>query len=495
MNPFRSVKFRLTIWYALVLALLLSVFSFLMYTELSRALFRDTDQNLRQEAIGIKQSIESYLQGISIGLTIMEESQYPLIPFQYPPELRFKLGEIFTAWEISGKRITKSSYLVRVVGLDHRPLIGNLSGWQTEIIFPNFERDSVFMEAGESFQTIHFQKKAIRLYYHMIRYNGHPLFVIQCGVSIQDLESALNRLAVIILVSIPGAVLAACIGGWFLARRTLRPIDLMITKARGINAAYLKGRLPRTQTGDEIDRLAETLNEMMDRIEKTTQAIQDFSSDISHELKTPLAIIRGEVDLALRRPRSPEALLETLRVIESEANELIRLVDDLLLLVRSDARKLRFEKKKVSLQHILEQSASRFEDRIKKKRIEWTTDIKEAVEVEGDPVYLKRLFSNLLDNAIKFTPEGGKIGLSLRVSSDQARVEVVDTGIGIEYEMQEKVFSRFYRTDKARSHEGAGLGLNIAKAICDAHQGSITIQSQPDRGTRVTVSLPILKSL
>jgi len=348
------------------------------------------------------------------------------------------------------------------------------------------------METGESFQTIHFQNKPIRLYYHAVRQGGRPLFIIQCGTSIQEVESALQRLALIIWIIIPGAVAAACFAGWFLARRSLRPIDHMIGEARQITAAYLKGRLPRSHAGDELDRLAETLNEMMDRIEKTTQAIQDFSSDISHELKTPLAIIRGEVDLALRRPRSPEALTETLRVVEGEVTELIRLVDDLLLLVRSDAKQLRFEKIKVLLHEILKQVTDRFEDRIQEKGIHFSSSFKEGVEVEGDPIYLKRLFSNLLDNAIKFTPPNGHVAMKLDVQEGQAAIEVSDTGIGIEYEMQEKVFSRFYRTDKARSQEGAGLGLNIAKAIGDAHSGSINIDSRPNEGTRVTVSLPLV---
>jgi signal transduction histidine kinase len=230
----------------------------------------------------------------------------------------------------------------------------------------------------------------------------------------------------------------------------------------------------------------------MDRIESSTRSIQDFSSDISHELRTPLAIIRGEIELALRRERSTETLVQTLHVIEEEVNELIRLVDDLMLLVRSDARQLKFEKKAVSLKNVLGSVCDRFQERAQRKKVSLTTNLEDDVWMDGDELYLKRLFSNLVDNALKFTPENGKVVLTLRRDERNAHVEVVDTGMGIELEVQGKVFSRFYRAAQARSHEGSGLGLNIAKAICDGHSGRISLQSFPQQGTRVSVDFPCL---
>ena len=169
---------------------------------------------------------------------------------------------------------------------------------------------------------------------------------------------------------------------------------------------------------------------------------------------------------------------------------MIRLVDDLMLLVRSDARQLHFEKKVLSLESLLTQVSERFRDRTAKKWITFVTHLTSDVNVVGDDVYLKRLFSNLLDNAIKFTRDGGRVELSLKRSGNAAVVEVKDNGIGVEPEMQTKVFARFYRTDQARSHEGAGLGLNIAKTICDVHGASIDLSSLPGKGTIVTVCFP-----
>lgn len=487
---FRSVKFRLTLWYAFVLAIMLSVFSFFMYSEMERALYKDIDERLSFETFRLESSLAGYLKDY---LRKVPEREKFAVVSALSPEQNGKLRGKIIDWSKETRDFNQTATSVVFLGLDHNVFLSNLSGWEKEIIFPDFERDSSFMERGRSFQTIHFQKKPIRLYYHAVIYKNNALFIIQSGTSLSEVESALRRLAFIILISIPGAVAAACIAGWFLAKRSFQPVDLMIREAQKITAAYLKGRLPQSGSGDEVDRLAGTLNEMMDRIESSTRAIQDFSSDISHELRTPLAIIRGEVDLALRRSRSPEALIETLRVIEGEVNELIRLVDDLMILVRSDARKLKFEKKKIFLKNVLMVVSNRFKDRADHKRISLQTHLPQDVIVEGDELYLKRLFSNLLDNAIKFTPEGGRIDVTLQPASDQVIVSVADTGIGIETDIQSKVFSRFYRADQARSYEGSGLGLNIAKAICDGHQASIAIHSKPAQGTRVDIAFPILR--
>lgn len=465
MTLIKSVKLRLTLWYALILTIFLSLFSFLMVIELSRYLYRDVDRMLSNEAGLLEKAVH---------LSATRRGFKEALQASHVVEL-----------------VNRSTLMMRVIGPDHQVLLSNLKGWEENILFPNYERDSVFMEKGSSFQTIHFQGKPIRLYYRLVN-KTQSLFIIQSATPLYEIRGILSRLVWTILFSIPGAVAAACVAGWFLARRFFRPVDSMIKESKKITAAYLKGRLPRTYREDELDRLAETLNEMIDRIESSTRAVQDFCSDISHELKTPLAIVRGEIDLALRRPRTPEALVETLRVIGSEVNELIRLVDDLMLLVRSDAKQLYFEKEKVSLPHLLTQVVQRFYESAETKKIKVTLSADEEADVEGDEIYLKRLFSNLLDNAVKFTPAGGEIQIRLHGEEKFASVEVSDTGPGIEMEIQSKVFSRFYRADQARSHEGAGLGLNIAKAISDAHGGTIGIHSFPGKGTKVTVRFPIL---
>ncbi|OGW83876.1 MAG: hypothetical protein A2Z83_00600 [Omnitrophica bacterium GWA2_52_8] len=495
MKVLRSVKFRLTLSYAFILTLFLSAFALFMREELSRVLYADKDKQLVEESVRLMRPLESYFDGIFLSEPKPASENSRQLLYILPREIRQSLYDRIEAWEKTNRMLSRSTLMVRFVHTNHSLFVSNLKGWEREIIFPNFERDSAFMETGKSFQTIHFQKKPIRLYYQLVEYEGRPLFVLQIGAPIHEIRSTLQRLSLIIGISIPGLVVAACLAGWLLAKRSLRPIDSMIRKAREITMADLKSRLPRTHTGDELDRLADTLNEMLERIENSAKSIRDFSSNISHELKTPLAIIRGEIDLALRRSRSPLDLIQTLRVIEEEVNELIRLVDDLMLLLKSDAKQLRLEKQNQKLEDILQQTADRFRERAAHKNIRLEVFIKQPAAVVGDSLYLKRLFSNLLDNAIKFTPEGGSVTMTQnRTPDNQVRVEVADTGIGIEPELTEKVFIRFFRTDQARAHEGSGLGLNIANAIAEAHGGKIQLKSTPNEGTHVFVFIPLRQS-
>lgn len=491
MISFRSVKFRLTFAYALILSILLLAFTLFLYSEFANLLYREADESLRTEIHAFENSLEDDASEQFKLLEPLKLSKITLNSESYPPEIQEIIATALAIWEEKSRRISRSTYIVRFAGFDETVFLNNLKGWEKDIIFPDFRRDSKFMESGDAFQTIHFQKRPVRLYYHLVRFQTRPLFIMQIGRPIHDLQEVLNNLLFIILIAVPGAVLAACIAGFFLAKRALRPIDSMIKEAKSITAATLKGRLPRSHTGDELDRLAETLNEMIDRLEASTRAMQDFSSDISHELKTPLAIIRGEIDLALRKARSPESLKETLRTIEGEVNELIRLVDDLLLLVRSDAQQLKMDMKPLSLESVLWQSVERFQERALGKKIALTFVVPKDCMIQGDSLYLKRLFSNLVDNAIKFTSEDGHVVIELEHKPTHAIVRIADDGIGIEPEMQEKIFLRFFRTDQARSQEGAGLGLNIAKAICEAHRAKLRVDSTPGRGTTVSVQFPL----
>lgn len=487
----QSVKAQLTLLYSFILLVILSSFSIFMYTEFSRALYGDADRSLSQEVNQLEKSLKPYIHNwVSTPKEIRKEEILPgAVPLVNPQGLR----DAVLKWEASNRQVARSTRIIRIIHLNNEVMTGNLKGWEQEIIFPDYERDSTLMETGESFQTIHFQRKPIRLYYRMIKSGEVPLLIIQSGISIQIVKDTLSRLAFIIIFLVPLAAGAAGIAGWFLARRSFRPVDFMIKEARQISAAYLNRRLPRTERGDELDRLAETLNEMIDRIESSTRAIQDFSSDISHELKTPLAIIRGEIDLALRRERSADELRSTIQTIEGEVHELIRLVDDLMLLVRSDAKQLRLEKSPISLVEVMQTTMHRFQESAAANGVEIRLDADEDCVVYADLFYLKRLFANLVDNAVKFTKQGGSVTLTLQKMTQPpaAVISVQDTGIGIEAELQEKVFSRFYRTDRTRSYEGSGLGLNIAKAICDAHQAKISITSHLNVGTTVTVRFPL----
>jgi len=489
----RSFKFQLTLGYAFMMTVFLAGFSLLMYSELSRALYRDVERTMQAEVKSIEGGILSSFEERTDAFF----SQLPKIEkgtLAFPSDFQTAVTKGVREWEKKQRRVTRSLFLVRILGLD-RSLIGsNLGGWERDILFPDFERDSVLMETGDSFQTIHFQSSPIRLYYHLVSFRGRPFFIIQIAKPLYEIEKTLSRLKLIISLIIPMGVALACVAGWFLAKRFLSPVERMIQQARKITAAYLKSRLPRTFTQDELDRLAETLNEMIDRLESSTRAVQEFSSNVSHEFKTPLAIIRGEIDLALRRTRSPEDLQRTLGVISEETDGLIRLVDDLMFLVRNDAKQLVLQKKNLMLGAILEQVVGLCQERAHQAGIELVLESAGEAEVFGDVVYLKRLLINLLDNAIKFTEAGGKVVAGIMLPSpDRVMIRVEDTGTGIDPKILESLGTRFYRADQARSKEGAGLGLSIVKAICQAHYGILRFESSLGSGTRVFVDLPLAK--
>jgi len=444
---------------------------------------------------GEAQSIE---EGITASFQERKSTSFFPLPaiekgtLAFPAEFQAEVSKSIREWEKKQRRITRSLFLVRVLGLNRSLIVTNLGGWEKDILFPDYERDSVLMEKGDSYQTIHFQKNPIRLFYHLVRFQGRPFFIIQIAKPLYEIKKTLTRLGLIILVIIPLGVVLACLAGWFLAKRFLSPVDQMIQQARKITAAYLKSRLPRTHTQDELDRLAETLNEMIDRLEASTRAVQEFSSNVSHEFKTPLAIIRGEIDLALRRARSQEDLQQTIGVISEEVNGLIRLVDDLMLLVRNDAKQLILQNKNLAIVPVLEQVLKLCHERARQAGIELVIEVSAQAEVMGDEIYLKRLFTNLLDNAIKFTEASGKVTVRTEMSGPaKVGVSVADTGTGIDPHLLEHLGTRFYRADQARSKEGAGLGLSIVKAICSAHRGTVRFESLPGKGTRVFVELPV----
>lgn len=490
----QSVKVRLTLWYALVLSVFLAIFSFIMYAELSRALYHDAEKNLSWSALQTEEALRfKLISNPFIFSAINRSARDRMKPFA--PEANEQIQKAVQAWAFQSQFLTRSLHMIRIVGFDHKEIASNLEGWEKEIIFPNFERDSSFMEKGESYQTIHFKDKPFRLYYRLMQVGNSPVFVIQTAYALYEIENTLKQLSSMIAVGIPLFVLCACFAGWFLAKRFFRPIDRMIREANQITAAHLESRLPRTEMGDEIDRLAETLNEMIDRLEHSTRAMREFSSDVSHELKTPLAIIRGELDLVLRKTRTREEIDKALIVIGEETDEMIRLVSDLMILVRSDARQLRLDKKTLHAVEVLEPLVERFQERARQKGVRLTWSPQTDCIFEADEGHFKRVMNNLVDNALKFTDAGGTVDVSLSFHEEAAVIQVRDSGIGITPENQPKIFMRFFRDEKARSREGSGLGLSIVKAICDAHGWQIGLESAPDQGTIIQIVVPASESV
>jgi heavy metal sensor kinase len=291
----------------------------------------------------------------------------------------------------------------------------------------------------------------------------------------------------------PLALALAGGGGWFLAHRALRPVDRMTQAARQIGASQLHARIELTGANDELDRLAETLNEMLTRLEAAFTEMRQFTADASHELQTPLTILRGEVEIALRAERSPEEYVRVMKSALEEIERISLLVEGLLLLARSDAGVLKMDLKPLDPMALVEDVLGRLGPLARARSVALSLGSMEPMEMRGDLVHLRRLLFNLVDNAIKYTPEGGTVRVSVERRGEWAMLAVEDTGIGVAHEEQHKVFQRFYRSAEARSgaEGGSGLGLAIVKSIAEAHGGRAEVESAPGRGSTFKVYLPL----
>jgi heavy metal sensor kinase len=278
-----------------------------------------------------------------------------------------------------------------------------------------------------------------------------------------------------------------------MSRRALAPVDELTRAARSITADRLSKRLAVPKTGDELERLAQTLNDMIERLEKAFKQISQFTSDASHELRTPLAVMRTTAEVALRSPENLDECRDALEHIVIELDRTSHLVENLLLIAKADSGEATLSLKPVDLVNAMSEACAEVSVLARVKGVEIEARLPEGpVWVNGDAHSLRRLFLILLDNAIKYTPAGGRCEATVDSGEGFAVGAVRDTGIGIAEEERAHIFDRFYRVDRARSrHQGCGLGLAIGRWIVESHGGSISIESELDRGSLFRVELPL----
>lgn len=317
---------------------------------------------------------------------------------------------------------------------------------------------------------------------------------IVAGYPSGELQSLLEEFFSTLIVLGPAVFLLSTIGGWFLAKASLHPVDEITRTAQDITASNLSRRIPVPKTNDEIGRLSETLNDMISRLESSFERIRQFTADASHELRTPLTILTGEMELALRTRKSPQEYQDILSSALQEVLRLSHVVESLLLLSRSDMGQVSMHKEPTNLTETLADLADAATILGTQKDIYITFRHTEDLFIEADRAKLYQMFLNLVDNAVKYTPEGGMISIAVHRDGGFAEVRVRDTGIGISLEHRAKIFDRFYRVDKARSREvgGAGLGLSIVQWIVQIHGGTINVESEPGQGSTFIVCLPLI---
>jgi len=313
------------------------------------------------------------------------------------------------------------------------------------------------------------------------------------GRSTRQIDQALHGLVRTLVIAVPLALAVAAGGGIFLARRALKPVDKIAQTAQEIEENDLSQRI-NVNTKDELGRLAATLNAMIGRLERAFQRQKQFTSDASHELRAPLAVIEAESSLALQKERSPGDYQQSLETISQESKQMSLLIEQLLTLARADAGKEQWNFAEVNLGRLITNLSADVEVLCQEKGLTCQLGQIQDLVIKGDEGRLRELFMNLLDNAIRYTPAAGTVSISLRQEGQQALVAIKDTGVGIPTEDIPFIFERFYRVDKSRSRAegGTGLGLAICRYIAEGHGGKIEVESQVGVGSTFSVWLPLL---
>jgi heavy metal sensor kinase len=488
---YQSIRTKLTVWYTLLVLVTLVAFGLAAYYYTRNQLSNNLDISLRAEVRWVKDFISPQASKVkpskqSIDALLRKKST--TLPQRFigplPPDTP-EAEEADEIWNHIFKHslVSQKKTFIQVEDKKGVVIYRNYSlGLDTLSTPDHLPLDSIVVS------TTHLGNEKLRM--AMLRDRN---FTILVAYSLNELDDVLENLFSIFLYLIPVTVGLSVLGGLYLAHKALAPVDDVTQRARKITAENLDQSIPPRDVDDEIGRLINTMNDMIRRLHNSFAVMRQFSSDASHELRTPLTIMRGEIELALRSDKSPE---EYRRVLASTLEEIVRLksiIDNLLLLGKADQGVVELQLEEVHLDELIRDLHGDSEVLAEPKNI--TVELKKAepLTVVGDRGRLRQLFLNIVDNAIKYTPDGGHVAISVEQQNGTAVVAVEDTGIGIPPQDLDRIFERFYRVDKARSRElgGTGLGLSIAKWIAEVHRGSISVQSELNKGSTFTVRLPI----
>lgn len=455
----RRLDIKLTIYYTiLVLLITASLLSF-MYFRLDRNLTKQIDQILHDEVMEFMRDIED------TGKTFKSVCEH-------------------YAEEVSHRKHYPISF--RIITAAGDIYFENIDSKRVELPPLNPEKDNYYTITSAQYPTPYrFYQKAIT------GREGKP-YVIQIATPLKLYQKILENFVENVITVVPIILILSIGCGLFLSRKPHIIIKSLINTTNSINSQNLKTRLPLPMRGDEIQDLMVSINGMMDRLEKGFMEIKQFSADVSHELRNPLFALKGEIEVALSQERGNQEYRRVLDTCMERTNFLIKMVNDLFLLSRFELKNIDLEVAALNLGEIIEDLFDFFLPLANDKHLQFTMGRMDDIYVNADKTRMHQLFSNLIENAIKFTPEGGAVSLSLTGENSFVRFTVADTGIGIPEAEIPKVFNRFYQVDKSRSGSvrGSGLGLNICKKIVEVHRGKIEVRSNEDKGVTFTVILP-----
>jgi heavy metal sensor kinase len=479
---FESVRVRLTLWYTAVLAIALVGLALATYFIFRQHTVQRTDSDLAQLSDAFLTTLQAELKDQAGPDAPKAAAEEAII------EHRFR-DHVFAVLDPTGSLLISSQDLPTKSGTETVPA-GLFNSDSFRILAdPASRGDRVYGYVSGGRDGYRGFGRSFT-----IKGQAYTLVVLR---SLHPQDEMLEEITTTFKWVIPLAILLASVGGYFLARKSLAPVVAMSNQAGRIGAANLHERLPIKNEKDELGHLASSFNQLLERVAESFERQRRFMSDASHELRTPVAILRGESEVALSRSeRSPQEYRESLAVLHGEAQRLTHIVEDLFTLTRADAGQYPLAKQDFYLDELVADCAHSTRSLASARNITLTCATPEELLIHADEGLLRRMILNLLDNAIKYTQEGGSITVSCDRVGDQYTLSVSDTGPGIPAELQSRIFERFVRADKARTRSdsdrsGAGLGLAIARWIAEAHDGRLVLIGSDVKGSTFTAFLPV----
>lgn len=455
-----TLAFRLTLWYAIIFTLSSSI-AFLLFYTLVTSIVRDrTDQELLGQARRFA-TILSNEGAEEVTKNMLIEAQAAGVRKVFF-RLLYPNGQAFSS--------SNMTYW-KDISVDLGAIKQLMQGTSYVI-------DTI---------TIPSRKQRVRILYALLS----PGIAIQVGESMEGYSRFLDAFKIILIFTMAILLVVAAGVGWFMAKRAVSGVDAVTRTARKISANVLQERVPVKDTGDEIDLLAKTFNEMLDRIESLVREVKEMSDNIAHDLKSPITRIRGAAEVTLTTSHSIGDYEGMAASIIEECDRLLDMINTMLLISKTEAGVEKPSLENLDLSKLLKDTCELFAPVAEDKGIALQCVTPETIQLTGDIHMFQRMFSNLLDNAIKYTREGGRVDVILSEDSHgKVSVSVHDTGIGISWDELPKIFERFYRGDRSRSTSGIGLGLSLSSAIARAHGGDIAVSSTIGEGSTFTVTLP-----
>lgn len=453
------LRIRLTLWYTASLALILFLFALFLYLQLERSLLTQVDMGL--EIAAAQAFINLDQEGGRLAFQNVDENRETLRLLNDDIVI-YLLAPDGSAWG-------------RLGSPDEAPMIGTPTAGYTTMLA---------------------DKEQWRVYNRPVSI-GRAAGWLQVVQELEPVEQTLQSLLRQIVFGLPVALVLAGVGGFFLASRALRPIDQITRTAQDINVNDLHQRINYTGPADEVGRLATTFDHMLARLETAFERERRFTGDASHELRTPLTALKGRIGVTLGKPRQRTAYVETLQEMEQQVDRLIRLSSDLLFMARLDQRQYDESSERIVLCDFMGAIVAQVRPLAEANSIDLTENIPADIVIQGQTDLLIRLFLNLLDNAVKYTPVNGRVTIQAQKQGQNVQIAISDTGPGIAAEHLPYLFERFYRVEGARTRRrehngqaGAGLGLAIAHEIVRAHGGNLSVESEVGQGTIIIVELP-----